>query len=128
MRESAERVHEFREPRGIASLWFSMLAGPVAWMLGLNADYSLVRVACAKGTMLPLHLVTLATLALAVAGGLVAWRDWQRAGREWPGEAGTTLDRSRFMSVVGLMGSALFALTIVAQWLAKLFLDPCVAI
>jgi hypothetical protein len=128
MRETAERIHEYREPRGIASLWFAMLAGPVAWMIGLNADYSLVRVACAKGTMLPLHLVTLATLLLAASGGVVAWRDWRRAGGEWPGEAGTILERSRFMSVVGLMASALFALTILAQWAAKLFLDPCVAI
>ena len=128
MRESAERVHGFREPRGIASLWFAMLAGPVSWMLGLNVDYALVRVACAKESMLPLHLVTLATLALALSGGAVAWRDWRRAGPDWPGEGGGTLDRSRFMSAVGLMASALFALAIVAQWLAKLFLDPCVAI
>jgi len=128
MRETAERIHEFREPRGIASLWFAMLAGPVAWMIGLNADYSLVRVACAKGTMLPLHLVTLLTLLLAASGGVVAWRDWRRAGGDWPGEAATILERSRFMSVVGLMASALFALTILAQWAAKLFLDPCVAI
>ena len=110
------------------SLWFAVLAGPVAWMIGLNADYSLVRVACATGTMLPLHLVTLVTLLLAAAGGVVGWRGWRRGGGEWPGEGGTVLERSRFMSALGLMASALFALAIVAQWLAKLFLDPCVGI
>lgn len=78
--------------------------------------------------MLPLHLVTLATLALAVAGGLVAWRDWRRSGGEWPGEEGSVLARSRFMGVLGLLTSAFFALVIVAEWAAKLFLDPCVAI
>ena len=114
--------------RRTAPLWYALLAGPLAWMLGLNADYSLVRVACAKGTMLPLHLVTLVTLLLAASGGLVAWREWRRDGAEWPGEEATVLERSRFMSVVGLMASALFSLAILAQWAAKLFLGPCVAI
>jgi hypothetical protein len=78
--------------------------------------------------MLPLHLLSLATLALAVAGGVVAWREWRRAGREWPGEGPGTLPRSRFIAVLGLLGAPLFALTIVAQWVANLFLNPCMGI
>lgn len=128
MRETAEQVHRYRTPRGAALLWFALLAGPVAWMTGLNADYSLVRVACAKSTMLPLHLVTLVTLGLALAGGVVAWREWHRTGREPPGEGGSPVERARFMSAVGIMTAAFFALVILAQWAAKLFLDPCVSL
>ena len=128
MRETAERIHEFKEPRGVASLWFAMLAGPIAWMIGLNADYSLVRVACAKGTMLPLHLVTLVSLGVALAGAAVAWREWRRTGEEVPGEGGSPVDRARFMSAVGIMTAVFFALVIIAQWTAKLFLDPCVSL
>jgi hypothetical protein len=119
---------QLREPRALAALWFAVLAGPVAWMLGLNAEYNLVRVACAKQDMLPLHAVSLLTLLLALSGGVVAWREWKRAGREWPGEEGGPIGRSRFMAAVGLMASALFSLTILAQWAAHFFLNPCMAI
>jgi hypothetical protein len=126
--ESVEEARAFTEPRGVLGLWYGLLGGPVAWLLGLQADYSLVRLACAKGTMLPLHLVSLATLLIALGAAAVAWRDWQRAGPEWPGEGGGVLDRSRFMAAIGLGAGALFSLVILAQWLAKLFLDPCIAI
>jgi hypothetical protein len=128
MPQRAEAIHELREGKGAASLWFAMLAGPVAWMIGLNADYFLVRLACTKSTMIPLHLVTVVTLALAVSGGLVAHRDWKLSGAEWPGEEGGVLGRSRFMSALGILTASFFALVIVAQWLAKLFISPCIAI
>ena len=128
MAEPIDDVRHLREPRGIALLWFAVLAGPLAWMLGLNAQYALVPVACAKQNMLYLHSVSVLTLLLAVAGGLVAWREWKRTGREWPGEVPGAIPRSRFMVALGLLASALFALTIVAQWAANLFFHPCMAI
>lgn len=128
MAETTESRAHFREPGGIATLWFVLLAGPVAWMLGLNAEYGLVRLACAKQNMLPLHAVSLATLLLAVAGGVVGWREWQRAGREGPGEGAGTLPRSRFMVAMGLLASGFFSLVILAQWVASFFLNPCMAI
>lgn len=105
-----------------------MLAGPTAWMTGLAADYALVRAACSGCSMLLLHFVTIVTLVLAVAGGLVAWREWQRAGAQWPGDGGSALSRTRVMAALGLLGSPLFALAIIAQWAAKLFLNPCMGI
>ena len=128
MSELVERKEHLREPKGIAILWFVTLAGPIAWVLGLNADYALVRIACTEGTMLPLHLVSVLTLALVVVGGGVGWREWQRLGRELPGEGGGVISRSRFMVVLGLLASAFFALVIVAQWISKLFLNPCMGI
>lgn len=128
MADATERTEYLRGWRGIAALWFAVLAGPLAWMLGLNAEYGLVRVACAKDSMLYLHAVSVLTLLLALAGGWVAWREWRRTGREWPGEGGGTIARSRFMVALGLLGNALFALTILAQWSANFFLNPCMGI
>ncbi|WP_420129398.1 hypothetical protein [Longimicrobium sp.] len=128
MADATERTEHLRRGRGIAVLWFAVLAAPLAWMLGLNAEYGLVRVACAKNSNLALHLVSLATLVIALAGGWVAWREWKRTGREGPGEDGGPLPRSRMMVVMGLMASALFSLAIVTQWVASLFFNPCMAI
>lgn len=128
MADATESTEYLRRGRGIAVLWFAVLAGPLAWMLGLNAEYGLVRVACARDTNLSLHLVSIATLLLALAGGWVSWREWKRTGREGPGEGGGTLARSRMMVAMGLMGSALFSLAILAQWVASFFFDPCMAL
>lgn len=126
--DRARELEVLEEPRGIAALWFAMLAAPVAWFAGLNLNYSLVRLACAKGTLISLHLVSAATLVLAVSGGVVAWREWRRVGGGWPGEGGDPRARSRFMAVIGVLASALFSLVILAQWVAELILNPCVGI
>lgn len=128
MQEPRERIERLSEERGLLSLWFVLLAGPAAWMMGLMVDYSLVRVACTDGAVVALHLVTATTLGVVVAGGLVGRREWRLAGERWPGEGGGDLTRSRFMIAVGLMASGFFTLVILAQWLAKLFLHPCMGI
>jgi hypothetical protein len=129
MADSVQEARRFREPRGIAAVWFALLAGPLAWMLGLNAEYGLVRVACAKDSMLYLHAVSFLTLLLALSGGWVAWREWRRTGDDWPeSEEGGAIPRSRFMTTMGLLASALFSLTILCQWVASFFLNPCMGI
>lgn len=123
-----DRVEHYRKPAGMLALWAAVLAAPLAWMLGLNAGYALVLVACAGGSMLPLHLVSFVTLLLALGGGWVAMREWRRTAAEGQLEAAGTLPRSRFMAALGLLTSALFGLAIVAQWAANLFLHPCMGI
>jgi hypothetical protein len=129
MAHTRDSTEHLRTGRGIATLWFAVLAGPLAWMLGLNAQYGLVRVACAKDNMLYLHVVSVATLLLALAGGWVAWAEWRRTGRHADDEESFgTLPRSRFMVGLGLLASALFSLAILAQWAANFFLNPCMGI
>lgn len=120
-------MHEttpLRAGREVALLWAALLSGPVTWAAAFNLDYALVRVACAKDTMLPLHLVTLGALAVVLAGGAVAWTRWRRLDR---GEGGAA-DRARFMAIVALLSSLLFGGLLVAQWIPKLVLHPCMAI
>lgn len=125
MRARDAHTQELTEARGLATLWFAMLAGPAAWFTLLNVNYSLVRVACAKGSLGWIHLASVLALAMAVGGGVVGWREWRRVGGGWPGEGGSPESRSRFMAVIGLLASTLFAMAIVTQWLAQLFLNPC---
>ena len=110
---------------GLGALWFGLFAGPAAFLLNLQISYMLAPQSCRAGSTLALHVTNVVCLALAVAGGLVAWRSWGRTGREWPGEEGGVISRSRFMAALGVMTSALCALLVVAQWIPTLFLSPC---
>ena len=125
---AAEQAEHFRRPRGLLALWFALLVGPVAWVIGLNAEYALVLIACARGTMLPLHLVSLGTLLMAFSGAAVGWREWRRAGVGVPSEEGGTIARSQFMAALGVIGSAYFALVILSQWAGSFILHPCMGI
>jgi hypothetical protein len=128
MKMVSDPVEHFRRERTVALLWFAFLGGPIAWALGLGLDYTLARLACTQQNLLPLHGVSLATLGLAVFAGAVSWREWRRSGAGVPDESGGVLSRSRFMATVGILGGAYFSLIILAQWSAKLFLEPCMAI
>lgn len=109
----------------IAALWMGLLLAPTAFLVNLELSYLAVPASCVRGTALSLHLVHGACLLVAIAGAVVAWRSWSRAGIGWPGEACGPAARSRFLAGLGFAGSALFALTIVAQWIPTLTLHPC---
>jgi hypothetical protein len=116
---------EVPDAREIRALWTGLLLPPVAFLANVEFAYAVVPAACSAGTVVLVHLVHLLCLLLALVGGLVAWRSWRSAGAEWPGEQGGPLARSRFMAGSGVLGSALFALVIVAQWIPSFVLSPC---
>jgi hypothetical protein len=112
------------------ALWFALLAGPIAWSLRLLIGYPLVSVACEQGTSYLLHLVSATFLLLTLAGGAVGWWSYRRIRR---GDRGAgqetddwTLERTRFLVLLSLLGSGLFALVIVAEWIPVFFTDPCI--
>lgn len=120
-----DALRHFDRGRGIAALWFGMLAGPAAWFLHLNVSYALVRYICLNGGRWLLHLTTGVTLVLAAAGVWVAWRSWKRMGEPAVTRGPGTLGRSRFMALGGLGLSAFFLAIILLGWLPGLVLDPC---
>ena len=109
----------------IRSLWFGLLVPPAAFLLNLELAYALVPTACAATGGVIIHLVHAVCLLLALAGGVVAWRTWKTVGAGWPGEEGGRVARSRFMAGSGVLGSGLFALVILAQWIPSFVLSPC---
>ncbi|BBA32902.1 uncharacterized protein sS8_0937 [Methylocaldum marinum] len=111
----ADAERYFSKPSGIAALWAGLLAGPAAWALHLQTSYSITPFFHGPGSTLALYLVTLAALAIAAAGGLIARRNWQRAGAAWPGGEGGVIARSRFMALSGMIISAYFFVIILAQ-------------
>jgi len=122
---SAEVPREFKEGAGPGLLWLSVLAPPMAALTQLQTNYALVLWACGRGRTWPLHLVAFLALLVAVGSGLLAWRNWRRAGAEWEDGGAGPLPRSRFMAAVGMLISAHSALVVVAQWIAVFVYDPC---
>ena len=64
---------DYWEQRGLALLWFAVLAGPAALFANQFAGYALVKWACASGHTYVLTGIAVATLCLALAGAWVGW-------------------------------------------------------
>jgi len=116
------------ESRLDLALWAGILAGPLAWGAQLQVSYSLTQTACATGHQWLLHLVSLAALAVAVAGTALAARLRRRLGAGSTGstnEGDPLISRSRFMALFGMGLSGFFVLVIAAQWLPSWILGAC---
>jgi hypothetical protein len=97
------------------SLWFAFLAGPAAWTLHELLSYALVKLACETGAGFVLHLVSLLTLALAVAGAFAAVRIYQRE----------SAPDARFLAAASGLMSGLFCFAILMEYLPDLAVSPC---
>jgi hypothetical protein len=109
----------------IGALWAGVLLAPAAFLVNLEFGYLAVHPSCLRGDALPVHLIHAVTLVLGLLGAMVAWRTWREVGVEWPGNAGGPAARTRFMAGLGVVTSALFVLTMAAQWIPVFVLHPC---
>ncbi len=117
---------EFETKRGVLWLLSGLLTAPVAFLLHLQINYALVPEVCASGrSRLVLHAVTILFMLMAVCGAWIARRNWQEAGESEPGKAASVIERSRLLSVVGLLLSGLVLVVLVAQWIPQFLINPC---
>jgi hypothetical protein len=123
--DAAGAAREFKEGAGPGLLWAGILAGPLAALTQLQANYALVLWVCGTGQAWSLHAVSLAALLVAAGAGLLSWRSWQRAGAEWEDGGAGVLPRSRFMAAVGMFVSAHSAIVVIAQWVAVFVYSAC---
>src|SRR5919108_2495444 len=100
--------------------WGGLLAGPLAWGISTQLNYSVVEWQCEhKLPVIPLAALVLALIA--AAGGVLSWRAWQYGGASFKPER--ELGTERFVSMLGMLTAALFALVVVIQGAASLILD-----
>jgi len=109
-------------PKG---LWLLLIAGPVIVAAEQQANYVLVRQACSAQRNVALYLVTIVALLLTLATLMIGISIWIRAGGEWPSEADDLPTKIRFISVVGILSSAMSFLVILAQGIATITFNPC---
>lgn len=116
---------EVRHPHRIVALWTGFLLAPVAVLANLELAYLMVHTSCVHANSLPVHLVHASFLLITLAGLFVAWRMWKTEGGLWPADEGGPMASARFLAGVGVVGSALSGMVIIAQWIPTFALQPC---
>jgi hypothetical protein len=111
--------------RSIGLQWFGLLAPPSAWLLNLEAGYSLAHAACHGSGMLPLHAATVAALVLAALGGVASMVIWRHAGSDWPADGAGPAERAKLFATLGLGGAVFFLMLILSQWIPAFIFNPC---
>lgn len=123
MPDALESERRWTTGRALLTLWSGVLLGPLAWILHLTVSYGVATLACGGGRLI-LVVTTLGTLAIAAAGGGIAWGVWREIG---PGHEtdGSIIGRSRFMGAGGVALSVLFAVVIAVQSIPPLLFTSC---
>jgi hypothetical protein len=97
-------------------------AGPAAWAVHQQIGYMLVPVSCQSRVMW-VPILTLLAIAVTLAGGYVSWMPWRRSDEV---EAASDAMRAhRFLAVLSALFALLFALAILLQGAATLFMSGC---
>jgi hypothetical protein len=96
------------------ALWIGILAGPIGWLLTLQAKYALVDTICRNRASWLMWAITIGGLMFCAIGAIAARRGWV-----------SDETRIRFMAIGGLGLSAMFAMAIIAMAVPDLFLGAC---
>lgn len=106
-------------------LWIGMLLPPIAWAMHLQLVYLTSEFGCFTSDFTWNHVLSGLMLIVALVGGAIAWLEWVAASATTDEEGGDVMSRRRFMALIGILTSALFSVTIIAQWLPTLMRVPC---
>ncbi len=115
----------FSSPNGIALQWAGLLAGPFAWAADLTASFASVKWVCGSQETWVLHLITIVALLITGGGALSSWIALQEAPPDAAVDGPRPFDRGRFMALLGLAISAMFATVIIANDIPRAVLDAC---
>ena len=129
-----------RERVSLWSSWFALLAAPHAWSLQLLINTALTGYACYPhdvpfedpiwgGVRTTVAVIEAVAVAVSLAGGFIAWRNWRRTREEKPGSGQRLMEagdgRTRFMAMSGILVTLLFLVAIVFSWIQFIVLPGC---
>lgn len=107
------------------TIWLLVVLPAFFCAAAMQINFVLVRQACSAQRNVMLYVVTIVGLALTVAVALIAYAIWRDEGAEWPGEEADSATTTRFIAVLGMLGSVIFFLVTLAQGIATVYYDPC---
>lgn len=112
-------------------LWFGLLAAAVAWAAQGFLSVLIATEACRDsqlgGGRGALIVLTLAALALAVAGGMVTHTNWRRLSEQTQFAYAEGRSREEFLALTGIFLSVIFIIGIIWGGLPLALLDVCEA-
>ena len=110
---------------GTAVQWIGVLTGPLALAADQLTSYALVKWTCGHQHLWVLHAISLAALIVIAGGAFAAWTAVSESPPDATLDGGRSIDRGRFMRVLGLATSALFAALVVAMAVPGWMIDAC---
>jgi hypothetical protein len=112
----------------LPKLMFGFFAGPMAWLIDLEASYALVPWACAHHRRDVLFMIPAGALGLIAIGAWVCWSTLStlrsESARSTFGGA-TINDRNGFIAWLGLLMHVTFAILILTTFAGRSLLSPC---
>jgi hypothetical protein len=121
----AVKARDFWDDWGAVLLWTAVLSGPAAWVLNELVGYWFVKPVCADGHRLILTGIAVAAGALALFGGWIGWWCFSQVRDSASEEGGRNIDRSYFMSVVGLGLNGIAAIYILTMGIVPYLIGAC---
>ena len=122
MKDFGQCVEAGKTPWG---LWWSLVAGFVAWGLDLGISYTLEQHSCSTGHHHVLHAISIVCMVMALSGFATGWAEFKRFPADTNEEGGSRFDRAHFQAILGMMFSLSFAVIIIAGSVPRWILSPC---
>jgi len=122
MKRSEQIIQGGRTPVG---LWWSLIAGFVAWGADLGLSYMLEQHSCSTGHYYLLHAISIVCFVMALSGFGTALVEFRRFPGTTSEEGGSHFDRAHFQALLGMTFSLSFALVIIAGSVPRWILGPC---
>ncbi|HLM47910.1 MAG TPA: hypothetical protein VK458_28865 [Myxococcaceae bacterium] len=108
--------------RGIPSA--GIYAGPLAWLVSTQANYSLVPWMCAHQIKI-VPVVALAMAALSLFGGFLSWRGYVMVAPASHGDSTGAGRPHRFVALMGIGMALLFTVIIALHGVAGMMFHGC---
>src|SRR5256885_16984057 len=111
MARSEQIIQGGRTPVG---LWWSLIAGFVAWGADLGLSYMLEQHSCSTGHYYVLHTISFVCFVIAMSGFATGFIEKNRFPHDSKEEGGSSLDRAHFQALIGMIFRLSFSGIIIA--------------
>ena len=124
-RPVTETEQTIRKGETPIQVWWSLLAGFLAFGGDLGVSYTLQQHACSTGHFYVLHVITWVAFAVAISGFVTGLRAFKNLPEDVHERARESHDRAHFQALLGMGFCLFFALAVIANGVPRWILSPC---
>jgi hypothetical protein len=122
MSQTAQTIRKGETP---IQLWWSLVAGFLAFAGDLGFSYALQQHTCTNADSYLLHVITFVTLAIAISGFITGFHAYRALPENVTERGRGSHDRAHFQALLGMGFCLLFTLAIIANAVPRWILNPC---